>query len=341
MLLSNTIPGSVFSSCLYSSRHAARLRAVALALALLLPGSLAHAISADAVEDAVLADIVGEGREPAVVRLQILLDRARFSPGAIDGYVGRNLEAAVAAFARAKNLSETTLGEAVFEALAGDEDDVLRRHTITEEDVEGPFRETIPERYDEMAALDRLPYRGPAEALAERFHMDVELLRMLNPEADFGATGTEIVVAAVRDEPPERMVARIEVDADRGVLRGYDEDGDLVVFYPATVGSEEMPSPEGTHAIEIVVHEPNWTYDPDGPLRQEGVDEAVIVPPGPNNPVGLVWIGLDEEGYGIHGAPDATAVGHAASHGCVRLTNWDAKELAALVEEGVSVEFLR
>lgn len=336
MLLLKTTHGSDLSAGL-----AARLRVGALAVAFMLPGPLAHAITPDAIEDAALADIVGEGREPAVVRTQILLDRARFSPGAIDGYAGRNLEEAVAAFARANEISETTLGEAVIEALARDADDVLRRYTITDEDLEGPFRETIPQRYDEMAALDRLPYRGPDEALAERFHMDVALLRMLNPDADFGAAGTEIVVAAVREAPPERMVARIEVDGKRGVLRGYDEDGDLVVFYPATVGSEEMPSPEGTHAIAVVVHEPNWTYDPDGPLRQEGVDEAVIVPPGPNNPVGLVWIGLDEEGYGIHGAPDATLIGHAASHGCVRLTNWDAQELAALVEEGAVVEFVR
>jgi lipoprotein-anchoring transpeptidase ErfK/SrfK len=296
---------------------------------------------------------------PLGFKLQVLLDRARISPGIIDGYYGMNVEVAVRTFAEREGLdSDGELTAELWDALGGNDTEVLMDYEITPADVDRPFVDAIPDTYEGMAGMDLLYYTGPEELLAERFHMHVDALRQLNPDADFSQAGTEIVVAAVREDtimradvgkqtgqirsderdPSADTVARIEVDKEMEQVRGYDRDDNLLVAYPATIGSVENPSPSGTWKVEVVVRDPEYWYQPH--LDIDGPDEALRLAPGPNGPVGSIWIDLDREGYGIHGTSDPAQIRRQHSHGCVRLTNWDAEELAVLVEEGAVVEFL-
>lgn len=276
-----------------------------------------------------------------LLRAQILLDRAHFSPGVIDGQDGENVKNAIAAFERANGLPEDGLLDAeVWAKLTADAGPVLTDYVITAQDVAGPFTPVIPKDYAEMAKLDGVRFTGPLEALAERFHMDVPLLQALNPGADFSAAGSKIVVAAPsRPELPAK-VARIEVDKARKQVRAYDAGDRLLAAYPATVGSADLPTPEGEWAVRTVAPSPTYTYDPSRLNFGNKKAGKLTIKAGPNNPVGAVWIDLTKDTYGIHGAPEPRLVGKVASHGCVRLTNWDAQQLAQAVEKGSKVIFL-
>ncbi|MBU2043494.1 MAG: L,D-transpeptidase [Alphaproteobacteria bacterium] len=278
--------------------------------------------------------------DPAMVRAQILLDRTRFSPGIVDGLGGENTRQAIAAFEEANDLSvDGELDAAVFERLAaGDGGRVLSDHTLTAEDVAGPFIGEVPEDIAAMGRLETVGYADAREALAEKFHMSEALLDALNPGVDFSRAGQTIVVASTGPNELQGEVARIVIDKDESSLRAFDADGKLLAFYPATIGSGEMPSPSGTHTVRAIAPEPNYTYDPSRVSYGEGGDK-VVVPPGPNNPVGSVWIDLSRDTYGIHGTPDPAKIGKTASSGCVRLTNWDAEQLAGAVKPGVEVRF--
>lgn len=283
-----------------------------------------------------------EAIDPAMIRLQVLLDRSRFSPGVIDGLPGGNVAKAIAAYEAANGLEpDGKPDEALLDKLTAEDDaPEFRRYTITPEDVEGPFLDSVPEKLEDMAKLKSLAYTSPRELLAERFHMDEDLLVALNPDADFSAAGTEIKVADVRERDEPESVARIEVDKANGALSAFGEDGRLVVFYPASIGSEGNPSPEGTHEVRTIAAEPKYYYNPKE-LNFSGVevDGLLEIAAGPNNPVGSVWIDLTEPTYGIHGTPEPALIAKSQSHGCVRLTNWDAEELAKLVRKGTRVTF--
>ncbi len=289
-----------------------------------------------------------------ILKAQVLLDRKRHSPGVIDALSGDATEIALKAFQADNGLEATgKLDEASFAKLTeGDSEPVLVRYTISPRDVKGPFIDKVPTDIAEKAKLQLMAFTGPREALAERFHMDEELLKRLNPDADFGKQGTEIVVAAVEhveegraaegDAPTGRIRAdRIVIDKSERTLRVFGKTGDLIALYPATIGSESNPAPEGETKIERIAKGPTWNYDPK--LKLEGEenppDEPMTVQPGPNNPVGTVWIALDRDHFGIHGTEEPEKVGKSLSSGCVRLTNWDVEELAGLVKKGVPVFF--
>jgi lipoprotein-anchoring transpeptidase ErfK/SrfK len=281
--------------------------------------------------------------DPALVRIEVLLDRAGFSPGVIDGKGGLNLTHALAAFAAAHGLtSKGALDQGVWNALTGAAAaPTMQTYVITAEDEAGPFIGVPPTNYQALSKLPALAYSTPVQELAERFHMDQGLLRALNPGADFSKAGQTLLVAAPRAGPRTFTVARIEVDKTNNEVRAYGADGQLLAFYPASVGSTERPAPSGVFAVAAVAPHPAYFYDPARlTFAPEGAKGKLRIAPGPNNPVGLTWIALTVPTYGIHGSPDPTAIGKHQSHGCVRLTNWDAVELGKAVKKGVPVDFV-
>jgi lipoprotein-anchoring transpeptidase ErfK/SrfK len=306
----------------------------------LVPVQVAHALSREEINDATHA----KGSERArTAKLQILLDRARFSPGVIDGRMGENVKNALAAYQEANSLKGGgNLDQETWSKLTGSfADPIVVEYKISQDDVNGPFTKDIPEGFEEKAELDRLGYRRPSELLAEKFHMDEEFLRELNGGKDMSNAGTTILVANVAQEKgnPD-TVKRIEVDKPKKQVRAYGEGDKLVGLYPATIGSQSRPAPKGEHEVTAVAKNPNYTYNPKYKFEGVKTDKPFTIKPGPNNPVGSVWIDLSEEGYGIHGTPEPDAIGKTASHGCVRLTNWDAEMLAGMVKKGVKVAFI-
>ncbi|WIJ26622.1 L,D-transpeptidase family protein [Devosia sp. RR2S18] len=280
----------------------------------------------------------GSGPNPLIARLQILLDRAGYSPGVVDGYMGENVRKAITALELINDLPDDgELDDDVIKILQTDAD-IATSYTISQEDVEKVV-EPLPEDYSELAARDYLGFTSVAEGIAEKFHMDIDFLKTLNPDASF-EEGEEIVVTQPGDQM-EGDVARIEADKQNGQVRAYDDEDNLIAAYPATVGSESNPSPSGVHTVRAIAPEPTYTYDPEVNFQQGDNTETLVLPPGPNNPVGIMWIDLSEPTYGIHGTPEPAEIDKTASHGCVRLTNWDAQELAGMVEQGVEVEFVQ
>jgi lipoprotein-anchoring transpeptidase ErfK/SrfK len=275
------------------------------------------------------------------IKAEILLARAYFSPGEISGRPGENLTKAIAAFAEAQGKATSTLDRELWDKLVSmSADPVIVDYTISEADVRGPFLEKIPGKMERMKDLPHLSYTSPKEELAEKFHMSPELLSALNPGEKFDVAGRTIAVANIPAKPLPAKVNRIEVDKTRQELRAFDGDGKLLASYPATVGSEEKPAPSGTLKVTIIKKNPTYHYNPAYAFKGVRTTKPFTIKPGPNNPVGTVWIGLTGEGYGIHGTPEPGKVGKTQSHGCVRLTNWDALQLASDVPKGISVDFL-
>jgi lipoprotein-anchoring transpeptidase ErfK/SrfK len=285
----------------------------------------------------------GKDAEAVNIKAQVLLDRAHFSPGVIDGRHGENFSNALRAYQDQNGLQVSgKLDAPTWEKLAQDSDRAVIEYTITEDDVKGPFNDDIPKKMEEQADLKQLGYTSATEMLAERFHMGEGLLKQLNRGKNLDEAGTTITVANVNVKTValDDKLGKIEVDKKRKLLRALDADGKLIAIYPATIGSKEKPAPSGTLKVTRVAKNPTYTYNPDYNFRGVKAKEEFTIKPGPNNPVGAVWIALNEKGYGIHGTPDPEKVGKTASHGCVRLTNWDALALAAMVKKGTPVEFL-
>ena len=275
--------------------------------------------------------------------VQVMLDRAGFSPGAIDGHLGRNTRQALAAYEKSKGGSTS----------AGDESVI--GYEITAGDVAGPWSPDIPADLAAQSSQERLAYRSPVEALAERFHTTETTLQRLNPAAAF-AQGEKISVPNVEPFVPpvsasaptalddalpysERPAVVVTVSKASSSLTVEDEDGKTLFFAPVTTGSEHDPLPIGEWKVEGLQFNPTFHYNPDLFWDAGASDAKAVIPAGPNNPVGVVWIDISKPHYGLHGTPEPSTIGHTESHGCVRLTNWDAVKVARLVKPGTRVVF--
>ena len=279
--------------------------------------------------------------EPMLIKAQVMLARANFSPGEVDGLTGSNFRHAIAAYAKANGLqSEGDLTQEVWDKLAAAGGaPAATSYTLTQADVSGPWS---PDTHDDIAqakGLDRLGFTHATEALGERFHVSEDLLKTLNPDVDFTRAGVAIVVPDV-GQTSLAAVDHIEVDKSKAGVFAFDASGKLVGAFPATVGSVDRPSPSGEHKVQGVARDPDYVYDPKKLTWGPKALGRFVVKPGPNNPVGAVWIDLDAPSYGLHGAPEPHQIGKTASHGCVRMTNWDALLLASAVKSGVKVSFL-
>ncbi|SOE15268.1 lipoprotein-anchoring transpeptidase ErfK/SrfK [Hoeflea halophila] len=278
-----------------------------------------------------------DGQSPLAVRLQILLDRAGASPGVIDGYSGENVEKAIRGFEQVNGIeADGLMDPLVWDTLQAMGDDVIVSYTITAEDTSGLSAE-LPEDYSELAKLEWLGFTSVREKLAERFHMDEDFLSDLNPGAQF--TAGESIFVADPGANQKAEVASLVADKSQARLLAYDASKTLIGIYPVTIGSSSTPSPSGTHTVEAVAMDPTYSYDPETNFVQGDNTQPLTLPPGPNGPVGNVWIDLSEPTYGIHGTPHPSKIDKTSSHGCVRMTNWDAQELAHMVSQGVTVEF--
>jgi len=290
--------------------------------------------------------------------IQVALDRAGFSPGVIDGQMGGNTRRAIDAY---RTSNQTNLEPSA---------EPLTAYAITDADVSGPFAEKIPEDMMQKAELPSLGYQSPLELLAERYHASQTLLRRLNPQATFAAGETiqvpnvePFIVPAPRLEgPPPKprqetgtsgragRAAAAPPPADKpdvvvtlskasSALTVQNAEGRVVFYAPVTTGSEFDPLPIGEWKVTGIHYSPVFRYNPDLFWDADPSHAKATLKAGPNNPVGVVWIDLSKEHYGLHGTPEPETIGKTASHGCVRLTNWDALKLAGLVKSGTRVVF--
>jgi lipoprotein-anchoring transpeptidase ErfK/SrfK len=328
-------------------RHAIPLL---LALGLAAPAAAAADLKPDTVNSAELRKRApDEDKTDAVaVKAQVLLDRAHFSPGEIDGKFGDNAQKALAAFAAMKGLkSGAKLTPEVWTALTQQEQDpAVVSYKITKQDVKGPFLPKRPQHLEDMKDLPALSYASPREAIAEKFHMSEDLLAELNPGKSFDKADDEIFVVNVvkpvekgKDKEKLPKIARLDVNKDEGSVRAFDKDNKLIGFFPATVGSEEKQTPTGTFKVVSSDPDPTYRYNPDYEFKGVKTDKPFTIKPGPNGPVGSYWIGLSiGNGYGIHGTAEPSKVGKSESHGCVRMTNWDVRFLGDNLKKHAEVD---
>lgn len=272
----------------------------------------------------------------SALHAQVLLDRANFSPGQIDGEVGSNQRRAVAGFQAAHGLTVTgELDDATWKALQADTVGPLASYTLTAEDVAGPFQ-LIPKGPAAQAKLKSLGFSSMEEALGERFHASPELLKVLNPGVDLTKAGRRIQVPNIAPAALPKA-AKIVVDKSDSTLQLLDAQGKLIAQVPVSSGSQHDPLPIGEWKILGVYRDPPFHYNPKLFWDARKGEKKATLPPGPNNPVGRVWIDLSKPHYGLHGTPEPSHVGKTESHGCVRMTNWDAVRVADAVDTSVPV----
>ena len=273
-----------------------------------------------------------------LLRAQILMDRSWISPGEVDGRGGTNTTRAIGGFQRIAGLPVTgRLDDATWQALE-QRGPALVKYTLTAADVAGPFR-PMPGTMYGKAKLPALSYSSIGEALGERFHIRPAALEQLNPGKDLGVAGTEIIVPNVRDIPRLPQATRIVVSEAAKLLMLINPEGKVYAQFPVTTGSERDPLPIGQWELRSVAKNPHYNYNPKlfkgakpGPLA--------TLPPGPNSPVGVMWMGLSKPHYGIHGTPEPGSISKTQSNGCIRMTNWSVLQVSEAVSRGTPVTLI-
>ena len=316
------------------------VRAFSAAVAVLLLANSAQSQtipSAQEINSAEFNTELPEGLSAVTTKLQVLLDRAGANPGVIDGVAGENVTKAIQSYEEMLGLPASgVMTQELWQKLQSEEP-VMKSYTIEQSDVDR-LVEAIPDDYVEKSKMQFLGYTTGAEAVSEKFHMDKDFIALLNPGQSFSVGETVFVTDPGVQQ--KVVVTRIVADKINKRVVVYGDSGKPEIIYPATIGSDATPSPQGTHEVRAVAEFPTYSYNPDVNFKQGDNTEKLTIPPGPNGPVGSTWIDLTEPTYGIHGTPEPAQISKTSSHGCIRLTNWDAAELAKLVKPGVTVKFV-
>ena len=295
----------------------------------------------DGMNNAEWYENIGKVQFPVYARAHVMLNNSHASPGAIDGSSGMNTLKAISSFQQMNGLKPTgELTKETWDALVAKQGakPAFVEYTITDADLKGPYAASIPRDYALQSKMKGLYYTRVTEMLGEKFHMDEDFLKKLNPKATFKKAGEKIIVTNIRNELPENIHLIV---AHKGAKQLYlfNAQNQMVGSFPATIGSSDTPSPTGTYKITGVAPNPWYSYSPSN-FVQGNNRKPLSLPPGPNGPVGNIWIGLSKKSFGIHGTPNPSAISKTASHGCIRLTNWDANDLGKKVKSGVTVKFL-
>ncbi|MDM1290247.1 L,D-transpeptidase family protein [Acinetobacter indicus] len=295
----------------------------------------------DGLNNASWYENIGKGQFPVYARAHVMLNNAHASPGAIDGTSGKNTLKAIASFQQMNGIKPTgVLTQETWDALIARQGSkpAFVEYTITEDDLKGPYVKSIPGDYALQAKMKGLHYTSVTEMLGEKFHMDENFLKKLNPNANFNKAGQKLIVANVRNDLPEDIHLIV---AHKGAKQLYlfNSRNQMIASFPASIGNTNTPSPTGTYKVTGVAPNPWYSYSPSNFIQGKNM-KPLSLPPGPNGPVGNIWIGLSKKSFGIHGTPNPSMISKSYSHGCIRLTNWDANDLGRKVRSGVTVKFL-